>query len=1146
MKMEGLHMFLAILNLCGVMRTMLTPPLQYNSFQADNGIVDCPSVTFCNQWSEIFTTFQEIQKLSLYDPYLCQYADQCTSLVGYYNQNIVNSMCYTRDDYWWINKNNVTKTISSVLTTFGFRKPVDQVCVKIRKYKRGKRAGHRKQRKITVVTTHRAVQSYDPSFKPNYQDTKKQKQKQNQTKVQQNLIKIVTKQNEKTEDNCDVKCMLYNVQSFGEKSVLLNDLIVDEKVDLVFFTESWQKPEGDEVRLHTVSPPNFVPVSFPRLSGRRGGGICVLSRNSMTCNSSRIPDYPTFECTKSDVVLNGTNIMFVCIYRPPPSTVNGLTTVGFLSDFQDFLDTLTFLNKEVLIVGDINLHFDEPNDRYVKKMIDILSARNLIQIVNKPTHRNGHIIDWIIVDAQNTKLFNVNVLDKALSDHFVVTFDLNLKKPDSKVRKVKCRNIKAIDFNLFQKDLKERITNISHAVDFNDVTRAVLDIHAPLRDRKVTVRNSAPWMTKEIKIAKAERRQAERKWRSSGHQLVFKNIYRLFHTKVKELIIAAKRMFYTNKIANCPSSKALFDIVQAMCGKSKSTTYPNAMSLVELSNKFATYFTDKVATIRGNLDLKNKPRPSFGLFEGKMMDHFEIISPEDVKDIILSSPPKSCSLDSIPTPLLIKNIDILVASITKIINDSLQSGTVPPCFKHAVVSPLLKKPNLDPEDLKNYRPVSNLSFLSKILEKCVFRQTFSHIEEHGLLEVHQSAYRKFHNTETALLKIHNDLLTSADEGNISVLTLLDLSAAFDTIDHSILIERLEKTFGLSGTVLNWFISYLSNRTQCVTIEGEISLTHNLSFGVPQGSVLGPFLYTLYTTPLGSIIRNHNLSHHMYADDTQLYLSCPPSELNHEITKMEECINDVKEWMLENKLKLNDDKTEALLCDAKSLVTSDVTSLRIGEENIDFSTKAKNLGVLFDEKLSMLPQVNNLCKLLFLELRRIGQMASVLNESSLKTLISSCVFSKIDYCNSLLFNLPNEVIDKLQRLQNQAARLVLRRSCREHVTPMLIQLHWLPVKARLTYKTCMLCYKCRHGLAPSYLSELLEEYIPARTLRSQDKKLFRERDRKNVSSRIGARAFSVFAPTEWNSLPLSLKSSESILTFKKDLKTYLFKKHFTNC
>ena len=170
------------------------------------------------------------------------------------------------------------------------------------------------------------------------------------------------------------------------------------------------------------------------------------------------------------------------------------------------------------------------------------------------------------------------------------------------------------------------------------------------------------------------------------------------------------------------------------------------------------------------------------------------------------------------------------------------------------------------------------------------------------------------------------------------------------------------------------------------------------------------------------------------------------------------------------------------------------------------------------------------------------MASVLDESSLKILISSFIFSRIDYCNCLLFNLPNEVIDRLQRLQNQAARLVLRRSSREHVTPMLIQLHWLPVKARLIYKTCMLCYKCRHNLAPIYLSDLIEDYIPTRALRSQDKNLLKEKDSKTVSCRIGSRAFSAFAPIQWNSLPLSIKTSDSLLTFKTRLKTHLFQNH----
>ena len=179
-------------------------------------------------------------------------------------------------------------------------------------------------------------------------------------------------------------------------------------------------------------------------------------------------------------------------------------------------------------------------------------------------------------------------------------------------------------------------------------------------------------------------------------------------------------------------------------------------------------------------------------------------------------------------------------------NKSLSSSIVPQCFKHAFVKPLLKKASLDPSCLKHYRPVSNLPFLSKVLERIVLKQFLPHLQSHSLLEPFESAYRKCHSTETALLRVVNDLLQTSDSGCVSISTLLDLSAAFDTIDHTILITRLLSTFGCSGTVLELFISYLSCRTQSVFV-GHESTPSVLKCGVPQGSVLGPLLiYSVYS------------------------------------------------------------------------------------------------------------------------------------------------------------------------------------------------------------------------------------------------------------------------------------------------------------
>ena len=341
----------------------------------------------------------------------------------------------------------------------------------------------------------------------------------------------------------------------------------------------------------------------------------------------------------------------------------------------------------------------------------------------------------------------------------------------------------------------------------------------------------------------------------------------------------------------------------------------------------------------------------------------------------------------------------------------------------------------------------------------VLKQLKEHLSENSLFEEVQSAYKEHHNTETALLKVQNDLLLAADTGNTSILTLLDLSAAFDTIDHSILLDRLSITFGLSGTIMDWFGSYLRDRTQCVVVKGKPSDLFNLECGVPQGSVLGPILYTLYTSPLGSIIKKHNILYHMYADDTQLYQSVCPSELPSLLEKFETCIKEVKHWMKTNKLQLNEEKTECLIFNFSGQLHSP-DHIKIGNETIPFTKKAKNLGVYFDDQLSMDSHISNLCRQMYLELRRIGAMVNFLDESSRQILISSFILSRLDYCKSLLFNLPDNSLNKLQRCQNNAARVILRKRKREHVTHVFKHPHWLPIKGRIHYKIALLlvCYK----------------------------------------------------------------------------------------
>ena len=220
-----------------------------------------------------------------------------------------------------------------------------------------------------------------------------------------------------------------------------------------------------------------------------------------------------------------------------------------------------------------------------------------------------------------------------------------------------------------------------------------------------------------------------------------------------------------------------------------------------------------------------------------------------------------------PTSLLFECIDEVVPAITHVVNESFLSGTFPSMFKPAIVKPLLKKPSLDRDDLKNYRPVSNLSFLPKVAEKLVLPQLSEYLNANQLFSPVQSAYRPNYSTETALVKIVNDLLLALDDGKVSDLTLLDLSAAFDTIYHNILLYRQEHAFGITGTALSWIRLYLSDRDhQTVVVNGLKSEPLRLLYGVPQGSVLGPILFVL---PLDDIFDRHSVCHHSFADDTQM-------------------------------------------------------------------------------------------------------------------------------------------------------------------------------------------------------------------------------------------------------------------------------------
>ena len=514
---------------------------------------------------------------------------------------------------------------------------------------------------------------------------------------------------------------------------------------------------------------------------------------------------------------------------------------------------------------------------------------------------------------------------------------------------------------------------------------------------------------------------------------------------------------------------------------------------------------------------------------------FSTVPPDELLSIIGSTTPKSCDLDPVPGHVLKCLFPSILPVIHKIVNLSLETGRMPGILKQAILKPLLKKPSLDSNDFKNYRPISNLRFIAKTIAKCVAKQLIQYLDINDLGETYQSAYKRNHSTETALIRVHNDIAMTIDQHNSVILVLLDLSAAFDTVDHGILLSRLSNRFGITGTVLEWFRSYLSDRTQFVQVNGACSASHVLEFGVPQGSVLGPLLYSMYTSPLGEIARRHQMFYHFYADDTQLYITfrtSSVSDMNLSNAKLVNCVRDIDAWMLFNKLKLNKDGSEVLVISSSYRPRPPLSSVDICNETVSCSPSARNIGVIFDQSLCMAPHVNAVCQSSFFHLRNIGFIRKYLTYDAAKIIIHAFVVSKLDYCNSLLYGLPSYLIRKLQHVQNSASRLVNQCPRIWHITPVLTDLYWLPVSFRIEFKIMLITYKVLHDRAPIYIQELLQLYTPSRNLRSSNGNLL-VKPYFNLNSN-GKRAFSVAAPELWNNLPEDIKSANSIDDFKRKL------------